>query len=118
VAYAAVQNNSTIISYYEPLVVYEANNGFRHFATTTISGQASEISFFKQTIAIITEKSIIIAEPGSPSSNQIPTYPGDLHMPVLRRMMDSAKPLGMYQTSENEFLLVYQWGACFVTKCT
>jgi len=27
------------------------------------------------------------------------------------------KPLGMYQTSENEFLLVYQWGACFVTKC-
>jgi hypothetical protein len=33
--------------------------------------------------------------------------------------MDSAKvkPLGMYQTSENEFLLVYQWGACFVTKC-
>jgi len=33
--------------------------------------------------------------------------------------MDSTKvkPLGMYQTSENEFLLVYQWGACFVTKC-
>jgi hypothetical protein len=32
-------------------------------------------------------------------------------------MMDSARPLAMYQTSENEFVLVYQWGACFVTKC-
>ena len=118
-AYAALTNNSTILSYYEPLVVYDSNNGFRHFATTTIPGIATEISFFKQTVAIVTDKSIIIAEPGSPSSNTIPTFPGDLHSPVLRRMMDTTKvkPLGMYQTSENEFLLVYQWGACFVTKC-
>jgi len=119
VAYAALTNNSTILSYYEPLVVYDTNNGFRHFSTTTIPGLATEISFFKQTVAIVTEKTIIIAEPGNPTCNQIPTFPGDLHSPVLRRMMDSAKvkPLGMYQISENEFLLVYQWGACFVTKC-
>lgn len=116
-AYAALTNNSTILSYYEPLVVYDSNSAFRHFATTSVPGQATEISFFKQTIAIVTDKSIIIAEPGNPTFNQIPSFPGDLHSPVLRRMMDSAKPLAMYQTSENEFVLVYQWGACFVTKC-
>jgi hypothetical protein len=119
VAYAALTNNSTILSYYEPLVVYDTNNGFRHFATTTMPGMATELSFFKQTVAIVTDRSIIIAEPGSSSYNTIPTFPSDLHSPVLRRMMDSTKvkPLGMYQTSENEFVLVYQWGACFVTKC-
>jgi hypothetical protein len=118
VAYAALTgNNSTIVSYYEPLVVYDTNDAFRHFATSTIPGQATEISFFKQTVAIVTEKSIVIAEPGNPAFNQIPTFPGDISSSVLRRMMDSAKPLAMYQTSENEFLLVYQWGACFVTKC-
>jgi hypothetical protein len=105
------------LSYYEPLVVYDTNQAFRHFATATVPGQATEISFFRQTVAVVTEKSIVIAEPGNPAFNQIPTFPGDLSSPVLRRMMDSAKPLAMYQTSENEFLLVYQWGACFVTKC-
>lgn len=105
------------LSYYEPLVVYDGNEGFRHFATSTVPGYTTEIAFFKQTVAIVTEKAFIIAEPGNPTSNQIPTFPPDLHAPVMRRMMDSARPLAMYQISENEFMLVYQWGACFVTKC-
>ena len=115
--YAAHAGNNTILSYFEPLVVYDGNEGFRHFATTTVPGYASELGFFKQTVAIVTEKGFIIAEPGNPTYNQIPTFPPDLHAPVIRRMMDNGKPLAMYQTSENEFLLVYQWGACFVTKC-
>lgn len=115
--YAAHAGNNTILSYYEPLVVYDGDEGFRHFATTTVPGLASELSFFRQTIAIVTEKAFIIAEPGNPTYNQIPTFPPELHAPVMKRMMDGARPLAMYQTSENEFLLVYQWGACFVTKC-
>lgn len=117
VVYAAHAGNNTILSYYEPLVVYEGDNGFRPFASSTIVGLASELSFFRQTVAVVTEKAFIIAEPGNSTYNQIPTFPPDLHAPMMRRMMDGAKPLAMYQTSENEFLLVYQWGACFVTKC-
>lgn len=117
VVYAAHAGNNTVLAYYEPLVVYDGNQGFRHFATTTIPGYASEINFFKQTVAIVTEKGFIIAEPGNPTYNQIPSFPPDLQAPVIRRMMDNGKPLAMYQTSETEFLLVYQWGACFVTKC-
>jgi hypothetical protein len=35
----------------------------------------------------------------------------------VTRMTSGSKPLVMYQVGENEFMLVYDWGACFVTKC-
>lgn len=90
---------------------------FRQYATLTLPGYASELSFFRQTMAVVTEKSFIIAEPGNPQHNIIPTFPTTVAQnATVVRMVASAKPMAMYQVAENEFLLVYDWGACFVTK--
>lgn len=65
-----------------------------------------------------TEKAFVIAEPGNPTYNVIPTYPSSgVERSAVTRMTSGSKPLAMYQVGENEFMLVYDWGACFVTKC-
>lgn len=95
-----------------------STRSFRRFATLQIPGYASELSFFRQTIAVVTEKSFVIAEPGNPTYNQIPTFPSSIpQSSMVGRMVSNAKPMAMYQIGENDFLLCYNWGACFVTKC-
>ncbi|WWD15802.1 hypothetical protein CI109_100226 [Kwoniella shandongensis] len=121
VVYAVHSRNThhTSLHFYEPLISsYDVSlNPFRMFGSVTIPGYASELSFFRQTIAVVTEKSFVIAEPGNPTYNAIPTFPADLvPTAMVVRMVATAKPMGMYQVGENEFLLVYDWGACFVTK--
>jgi hypothetical protein len=57
-------------------------------------------------------------EPGNPVTNSLPTFPPDLSGgAMVVKMINGARPLGMYQIAENEFLLVYDRGGCFVTKC-
>ncbi|KAI9638407.1 uncharacterized protein MKK02DRAFT_42797 [Dioszegia hungarica] len=94
---------------------------FRRFAQLTLPGHCTDLSFFRQTIAAVAEKQFVIAEPGNPAHTSIPTFPPDLseRAPVVRMInAHGAKSgaLGMYQIKENEFLLVYTWGACYVTK--
>lgn len=91
---------------------------FRRFSSIAVPGYASELAFFRQTIAVVTEKAFVIAEPGNTTTNSIPTFPSALSQTAtVVRMVNGAKPMAMYQIAENEFLLVYDWGACFVTKC-
>lgn len=96
-------------------------DSFRRFATLNLPGHCTDLSFFRQTIAAVAEKQFIIAEPGNPACNPIPTFPPELDRAPVTRMINasgaSSGALGMYQIKENEFLLVYQWGACYVTKC-
>ncbi|ORX39762.1 hypothetical protein BD324DRAFT_614892 [Kockovaella imperatae] len=121
VAYAK-NSHQTHISFEEPLLASNpdrsyATTPFRRFAALTIPGFATDLSFFKQTVAIVTEKGFVIAEAGNPTFNAIPTFPlavqGNSH---LMRVLGSGKPMAMYQVAENEFALVYDWGASFVTK--
>lgn len=76
------------------------------------------MGFFRQTIAVVTEKTFIVAEPGNTSFNAIPVLPASI-APSSRvaRMTSQAKPKAMFQIAENEFLLVYDWGGCFATRC-
>ncbi|WVO12788.1 hypothetical protein L204_100396 [Cryptococcus depauperatus] len=128
VAYATYSKSShvTQLEFLEPL----PGNTFRLFAqslsTLNLPGYASCLTFFRQTVAVITEKSIIIVDPGSSTYHCVPA-PGSANSlgedaPVLKllssvgRKKSGTKPLGMWQTGGNEFVLVYDWGACFVTK--
>ena len=114
-------SHQTVLYFEEPLLpAAQAHSGkpFRRFASVTIPGYASELAFFRQTIAVVTEKAFVIAEPGNNTTNSIPTFPASVSQSSsVVRMVTGAKPMAMYQIAENEFLLVYNWGACFVTKC-
>lgn len=100
---------------------------FRSFAALHLPGHASSITFFRQTVAIITEKTIVIAEPGNPVYNCVPTAGSTASFAedaVIVKLLNGqvgsraeGRPLGMWQTGGDEFILVYDWGACFVTKC-
>jgi hypothetical protein len=74
-------------------------------------------------VAVVTEKTFVIAEPGDPAFNQIPsTNTGNgsssgVGATFVTTMVEEGRPMVMYQVAENEFLLVYHIGACFVTKC-
>ncbi|ADV20494.1 hypothetical protein I305_06270 [Cryptococcus gattii E566] len=99
---------------------------FRSFAALHLPGHASSITFFRQTVAIITEKTIVIAEPGNPVYNCVPTAGSTASFAedaVIVKLLNGqvgsraeGRPLGMWQTGGDEFILVYDWGACFVTK--
>lgn len=100
---------------------------FRSFAALHLPGHASSITFFRQTVAITTEKTIVIAEPGNPVYNCVPTAGSTASLAedaVIVKLLNGhvgsraeGTPLGMWQTGGDEFILVYDWGACFVTKC-
>ncbi|EAL22516.1 hypothetical protein CNBB3940 [Cryptococcus deneoformans B-3501A] len=99
---------------------------FRSFASLHLPGHASSITFFRQTVAITTEKTIVIAEPGNPVYNCVPTAGSTAFLAedaVVAKLLNGqgrtraeGRPLGMWQTGGDEFILVYDWGACFVTK--
>ncbi|OCF39870.1 hypothetical protein I317_06307 [Kwoniella heveanensis CBS 569] len=120
VVYAVHSKNShhTTLYFHEPLLSSSyTQTAFRPFGSVTIPGYASDLSFFRQTVSVVTEKSFIIAEPGNPTFNSIPTFPGEIpERAMVVRMVSEAKPLGMWQVDEREFLLVYDLGACWVTK--
>ena len=115
--------HQTFLTFEEPLLASNpdrsyATTPFRRFASLTIPGYATDLSFFKQTVAIVTEKGFVIAEAGNPSFNAIPTFPAAVQAnTTLMKVIGGGKAMGMYQIAENEFVLVYDWGASFVTKC-
>ncbi|WRT67006.1 uncharacterized protein IL334_003972 [Kwoniella shivajii] len=121
VVYAVHSKNShqTNLYFHEPLInsTSYASPSFRPFGTIIVPGYASDLSFFRQTVSVITEKTFIVAEPGNPTFNPIPTFPvGIPERATVVRMVSQAKPLGMWQVEQGEFLLVYEWGACWVSK--
>ncbi|WVQ70220.1 uncharacterized protein L199_008446 [Kwoniella botswanensis] len=123
VVYAVHSRNShqTTLNFYEPLLnPSSASYGvpsFRPFGNITVPGYASDLSFFRQTVSVVTEKTFVIAEPGNPTYNSIPTFPHEIpERAMVVRMVSGSKPMGMWQVDESEFLLVYEWGACWVTK--
>ncbi|WVQ78218.1 hypothetical protein IAT38_000301 [Cryptococcus sp. DSM 104549] len=139
VVYAIHARNShhTTLHFLEPLLPPShsapGSTSFRPFASLHLPGYASSLTFFRQTIAVITEKTIVIAEPGNPVYNSVPTVgeqSGVKEDAMVVKLLTGSrtrvgvvggggsgvKPLGMWQVGGNEFLLVYDWGACFVTK--
>jgi hypothetical protein len=119
----ALPSGQTVLTFEEPLHASTADmrsprTSFRRFAQLIIPGFASDVGFFRQTIAIVTEKTFIVAEPGNPNYNTIPVLPTSISpSATVARMTSQAKPMAMYQIAENEFLLAYDWGACFATRC-
>jgi hypothetical protein len=113
-------SHQTHLTFDEPLLptATSPTPSFRRFANLTLPGNATELSFFRQTVAVATEKTFVIAEPGNAEFNIIPTMPSSIpdKSPVVK-MTSGSRPLAMYQIGGNEFLLVYDWGACYVTKC-
>ncbi|WVW83239.1 hypothetical protein I302_105258 [Kwoniella bestiolae CBS 10118] len=121
VVYAVHSRNShqTSLYFYEPLLSSTSYGlpSFRSFGNITVPGYASDLSFFRQTVSVVTEKTFVIAEPGNPTYNSIPTFPHEIpERAMVVRMVSGSKPLAMWQVDESEFLLVYEWGACWVTK--
>ncbi|WVR05091.1 hypothetical protein IAU60_002103 [Kwoniella sp. DSM 27419] len=114
----AKNNHQTSLHFLEPLLSSTyTRSAFRPFGSVLVPGYASDLSFFRQTVSVLTEKTFIIAEPGNPTHNAIPTLaPGMDERSMVVRMIAGARPLGMWQVDENEFLLVYDAGACWVTK--
>ncbi|ORY32258.1 hypothetical protein BCR39DRAFT_523619 [Naematelia encephala] len=109
-------SHSTTLHFHEPLLPSARTRmPFRQFATLVVPGFASELAFFKQTTAVVTERTFVVAEPGNPTFNSIPILPPSTATATVARVVIS-KPLGMYQIAENEFLLVYEAGGCIVTK--
>ncbi|KAK4687215.1 RHO1 GDP-GTP exchange protein 1/2, partial [Tremellales sp. Uapishka_1] len=115
------ESHRTTIHFQEPLLAdpHSASSdlAFRSFAKYSIEGYASEMTFFKQTVAVVTEKAFVITEPGNSVVNTIPTFSLAV-APTAKvvQMAATSKALAMFQTAESEFLLVYQLGGCFVNK--
>ncbi|WWC85367.1 uncharacterized protein L201_000230 [Kwoniella dendrophila CBS 6074] len=124
VVYAVHSKNShqTTIYFFEPLLNSTSTTSygtpsFRSFGSIMVPGYASDLSFFRQTVSVVTEKTFVIAEPGNPTFNSIPTFGNEIaERAMVVRMVSGSKPLGMWQVDESEFLLVYEWGGCWVTK--
>ncbi|ODO11558.1 hypothetical protein I350_00339 [Cryptococcus amylolentus CBS 6273] len=138
VAYAVYANTShnTVFAFVEPFqphphlgtpsTRFPSQPPFRLLSTLTVPGYASSLTFFRATLAVITEKEITITEIGNPDLNTLPTTQGlgtlEEGAPLLKLLSGGlrrggGRPLGMWQTGDNEFILVYDWGACYVTKC-
>ncbi|RXK38363.1 hypothetical protein M231_04405 [Tremella mesenterica] len=120
IVYAVHSRNShsTLLSFHEPLYQNDPHSpAFRHFSTLSVSGYASEILFFRVTITAVTEKGFVVVEPGNPNQNYLPHFPHDVAQdaPVVR-LASHGTALGMYQVRKEEFLLVYDWGGCYVDK--
>ncbi|ODO03369.1 hypothetical protein L198_02215 [Cryptococcus wingfieldii CBS 7118] len=137
VAYAVYANTShnTVFAFVEPFqphphlgtasTRFPSQPPFRLLSTLTVPGYASSLTFFRATLAVITEKEITITEIGNPNLNTLPTTQGlgtlEEGAPLLKILSGGlrrggGRPLGMWQTGDNEFILVYDWGACYVTK--
>ncbi|WVQ71558.1 hypothetical protein IAR50_001097 [Cryptococcus sp. DSM 104548] len=137
VAYAvhASSSHTTVFAFVEPFQTHphlgtvstrvRTQPPFRLLSTLTVPGYASSLTFFRTTLAVITEKEITITEIGNPNLNTLPTVQGlnalEEGAPLLKLLSgglrrNGGRPLGMWQTGENEFILVYDWGACYVTK--
>ncbi|WVQ78219.1 hypothetical protein IAT38_000302 [Cryptococcus sp. DSM 104549] len=133
----ARNSHHTTLHFLEPLFPHSHSTpdttSFRPFASLHLPGYASSLTFFRQTIAVITEKTVVIAEPGNPVYNSVPTVgeqSGVREDAMVVKLLTGSrtqvgvvggggsgvKPLGVWQVGGNEFLLVYDWGACFVTK--
>lgn len=92
---------------------------FRRYATLTIPGHATDITFYAHTLAVATDKQIVIVEPGNPTSTVMPRPLDEQeHGQHVARLIGLGKTraLGMYQVREWEFVLIYDWGACFVNR--
>jgi hypothetical protein len=94
---------------------------FRRYATITIPGHATDIVFYRHTLAVVTDKQIVIAEPGNPAYAIMPSpldeQPDGIGQQVGRFCArPGCRALGLYQVSEWEFVMVWDWGACFVNR--
>lgn len=96
-----------------------APNPFRRYASLSIPGHATDISFYRHTLAVVTDKQIVIAEPGNPAYAIMPSPLDEQeHGAQISRLCAQAKSkaLGMFQVGEWEFVIVWDWGACFVNR--
>ena len=92
---------------------------FRRYATTSIPGHATDISFYRHTLAVVTDRQIVIVEPGNPTFSIMPSpLEEQAHGQDIARLVGQgkSKALGMFQVQEHEFVLVWDWGACFVNR--
>ncbi|KAL7422275.1 hypothetical protein Q5752_002921 [Cryptotrichosporon argae] len=111
--------HTTSLTFVEPLLpdrqTYDPS--FRPFATSSVPGHATELAFFKQTAAVVSDRGVVVVEPGNPAFSSLPLFPPSLPSAAnVVKLVSAGRAMGMYQIGEGEFLVVYDWGACYVSK--
>ena len=111
------------LNFLEPLL--SSTPPFRPHSTIRLPGLVEDITFFSHTIAVVTEKAFLIAEPGSTTFNPVPSPAassskqanGAAKTPKSVERMLNTRRFGMWQLPDSsDFILVHEAGACFCTK--
>ncbi|SPO21830.1 related to ROM2 - GDP/GTP exchange factor for Rho1p [Ustilago trichophora] len=93
---------------------------FRIYKTFFIPSEAYSIQFLKSKLCIICAKGFEIMNLDSLLPGTIPDFVHanreDLRVQQLQKRVETAKPLGMYKTSDGDFLLCYDAFACYVDR--
>lgn len=93
---------------------------FRIYKTFFIPSEAYSIQFLKSKLCIICAKGFEIMNLDSLLPGTIPDFAhasrDDPRVLQLQKRVETAKPLGMFKTSDSEFLLCYDAFACYVDR--
>lgn len=93
---------------------------FRIYKTFFIPSEAYSIQFLKSKLCIICAKGFEIMNLDSLLPGTIPDFVHanreDIRVQQLQKRVETAKPLGMYKTSDGDFLLCYDAFACYVDR--
>ncbi|SNX82432.1 related to ROM2 - GDP/GTP exchange factor for Rho1p [Melanopsichium pennsylvanicum] len=93
---------------------------FRIYKTFFIPSEAYSIQFLKSKLCIICAKGFEIMNLDSLLPGTIPDFVHanreDVRVQQLAKRVETAKPLGMYKTSDGDFLLCYDAFACYVDR--
>lgn len=93
---------------------------FRIYKTFFIPSEAYSIQFLRSKLCIICAKGFEIMNLDSLLPGTIPDFihanREDVRVQQLQKRVETAKPLGMYKTSDGDFLLCYDAFACYVDR--
>lgn len=93
---------------------------FRIYKTFFIPSEAYSIQFLKSKLCIICAKGFEIMNLDSLLPGTIPDFVHanreDIRVQQLQKRVETDKPLGMYKTSDGDFLLCYDAFACYVDR--
>ncbi|KAG1747212.1 uncharacterized protein EDB91DRAFT_74648 [Suillus paluster] len=98
-------------------------SSFRPFGEALyVPKDAYSVTPLAKTIAISTEKGIVIADPTNTSKQMVSVVPdfsgatSNTDMANLKTRCEESKPLGLIRTESGEILVVYDTLGCYITK--
>ncbi|KAH7930131.1 hypothetical protein BV22DRAFT_1028615 [Leucogyrophana mollusca] len=97
--------------------------GFRPFGDPLyVPKDAYNVTPLAKTIAISTEKGIVVADPTNPSKSVVAVVPdfgqatSSTKMADLKARCEASKPLGLVRCDASELLVIYDNIGCYITK--